>query len=165
MVSKALNLGLRGFQAFCVFIVLALIGNMIASSHGSPAIVNFDMFVAVFALLSLIYLVLATINDAFVFNPLIILGLDLLNVLWLFCGAVATGAILGVHSCDDHNYLKHNSITRNSSKFCHEAQAADAFLFFALFAFIATTVFTALRSRGSVNMRSNPSMSQVSGSV
>jgi len=167
MVSRILSLGLRGFQIFCAFIVMALVGNMIASSvNGTAAVINYDMFAVVFAMASLIYLTAATVNESFVFHPAIMLLLDVLNTIWFFCGAIATAAILGVNSCGDRNYIKHNDITRGSSKNCREAQASTAFLFFGLFAFIASSVFTVLSSRGSLNMRaSNPSMSQVSGSV
>jgi len=167
MVSRALNLGLRGFQFFCALIVMALVGSMVASSPGpDPAIVNYDLFVAVFAMLSLIYLTAATFNDSFEFHPAIMLGLDIANTLWFFCGAVATAAILGIQSCSNPDYLKTNKITRGSahpSNRCREAKAATAFLFFGLFAFIASTVFTGLNSRGRVNMRSrsSQSMSQV----
>jgi len=170
MVSRIFNLGLRGFQFFCTVIIMALVGSMISSTRGAdPAIINFDMFVAVFAMLSLIYLTAATFSENFEFHPVIMLALDVLNTLWFFIGAVATAAILGLHSCSSSNagYLKSNKITRgsaNMSNRCREAQAATAFLFFGLVAFIASSVFTGLNSRGRVNMRgsrSSPSMSQV----
>jgi hypothetical protein len=83
---------------------MALVGSMIASTRGSdPAIINFDMFVAVFAMLSLIYLTAATFSENFEFHPVIMLALDVLNTLWFFIGAVATAAILGVHSCSSSN--------------------------------------------------------------
>jgi len=160
MVSKVLALGLRGFQFFCALIVLALTANMV-SMGGTPAIINYDLFVAIFAMLSLIYLIAATVNESFVFHPVAILAIDVLNVLWIFCGAVATAAILGVHSCSNAGYIKSNKITMDSGKRCREAQASTAFLFFALFAWIGSLVFTLLGSRGMANTRSNPSMSQV----
>lgn len=168
MASRALKLGLRGFQIFCALIVVALVGAMVAATPGAdPAIVNFDLFVGVFAMLSLIYLTLATWNPNFEFHPAIMLLLDALNVLWWFCGAVATAAILGVHSCSIADYTKNNQITRggpDQGKRCREAQASTAFLFFGLFAFAANLVLTFLDSRGRVNLRgagSSPSMTQV----
>jgi hypothetical protein len=146
-----------------MLIVLALTANQ-AAMGGEPAIINYDLFTAIFAMLSLIYLIATVLNESFIFHRAIILGLDLLNILFIFCASVATAAILGVHSCSDGDYLKNNKITLGSSKRCRESQAADAFLFFALFAWIASAVFTFLDSRGGVNMRgarSNPSMSQV----
>jgi len=142
---------------------MALWANQVAMG-GTPAIINYDLFASIFALLSLFYLIAATLNDSFVIHRAIMLGLDVLNCLWLFCAAVATAAILGVHSCTDRGYLKSNKITLNSEGRCRESQAATAFLFFALFAWLASTAFTFLDSRGGMNMRgarSNASMSQV----
>jgi len=209
MPSRAFNLLLRGLQVFCAFIVMALVGNMVADGksalskqasnstiamivpangngtsmlgnnattivqvpthYGNAAIVNFDLFVVAWAMLSLIYLVLATVNEAFVFHPAIMLGLDVLNCFWFFIGGVATAAILGVHSCDNQDYLVHNQITRgglNMEKRCREAQTSTAFLFFGLVTFVASAAFTFLSSRGTVNMRSlgsGPSMTQLTG--
>lgn len=66
---------------------------------GQPAIINYDIFAAVFALLTLFYLIAATLNDSFVIHRAIMLTVDVLNCLWLFVAAVATAAILGAHSC------------------------------------------------------------------
>jgi hypothetical protein len=81
---------------------LAITGNMLASpAADKPAIISFDLFIIVFAMLSLIYLTLATAYERFVFNPLLLFGMDMLNTFWLFCGAVGTAAILGAHSCNN----------------------------------------------------------------
>ena len=81
---------------------MALVGNMIATaSNGNPAIVNYDMFVCVFGMLSLFYLVPATLKPDLSFHPVIMVSLDGLNVLFWLCGAIATAAYLGVHSCSD----------------------------------------------------------------
>ena len=81
---------------------MALIGDMIHDSYkGNPAIVNYCMFVAVFALLSLIYLFPATFKEDLSIHPLFPLIVDLLNVLFWFCAAVAMAAKLGVHSCNN----------------------------------------------------------------
>jgi hypothetical protein len=78
---------------------MSLIGNMIATSfRGNSAMVNYDMFVAVFGMLSLLYLVPTTFLDSFSV-PIVNIALDVLNVLFWFCAAVATAAYLGVHSC------------------------------------------------------------------
>lgn len=83
---------------------MALIGNMIADArHGNnPSIVNYAMFCAVFAMLSLFYLIPATLKDTLAVSPLFPLIVDLLNALFWFCGAVALAAKLGVHSCSNH---------------------------------------------------------------
>ena len=81
-------------------LVIALVGNMIAVAiAGNPSVINYDMFVAVFAALSLIYLTMIAVNDSFMGHGLIPIVLDLLNVLFWFCAAVAMAAELGVHSC------------------------------------------------------------------
>lgn len=79
---------------------MALVGNIIATAFsGNPSIINYDMFVAVFAMLSLFYLIAVSFNEGFSGHPALPLVLDILNALFFFCGAVATAAKLGVHSC------------------------------------------------------------------
>jgi hypothetical protein len=79
---------------------MSLIGNIIADAFsGNPSIINYDMFVAVFAMLSLFYLIAISFNEAFMGHGAIPLLLDVLNTIFFFCGAVATAAKLGVHSC------------------------------------------------------------------
>ncbi|KAK5169308.1 hypothetical protein LTR04_005695 [Oleoguttula sp. CCFEE 6159] len=171
MVSKALNLAMRGLQFFWALLIMSLIGNMIATSFaGNKSIVNYDMFVSVFAMLSLLYLIPATINEGFQGHPLMMVIVDALNTLFFFCGAIATAAYLGAHSCSNSSYTTTNSVTNGShdtGKRCREAQASTAFLWFGFAAFAASTVLSGLQSRGGVNMRSGgirkggPSMSQV----
>lgn len=80
---------------------MSLVGNMIATSaQGDPAIVNYDMFVAIFAMGSLLYLILATFVER-VYHGKVVFGLEALNALFFFCGAVATASYLGVHSCSN----------------------------------------------------------------
>lgn len=79
--------------------VLALIGNVIADAFaGNPSIINYVMFVAVFAMLSLIYLIGAAIMESFAI-PIAMLVLDALNTLLFLVGGIALAAYLGVHSC------------------------------------------------------------------
>lgn len=169
MVSKALDVGLRSWEFFCSLIVMALVGNMIATAYaGNSAMVNFDIFVSVFGMLSLLYLLPTTIMGNFNL-PILNIALDALNALFWFCGAVATAAYLGVHSCSNLGYTTTNHITNGSldtQKRCHEAQASTAFLFFGWAAFVASLVFSVLSGGGNVNMRggirrSGPAMSQV----
>lgn len=81
---------------------MALVGNMIASATaGNPSLINYDMFIAVFGMLSLIYLILSAVNDSFAGHAGIPLIIDVLNVLFLFCGAVAMAAELDVHNCSN----------------------------------------------------------------
>jgi hypothetical protein len=66
------------------------------------------------------------------------------------------------------DYLKGNKVisgAMDQEKRCHEAQATTAFMFFALFGFIATTVVSALRVHGGTLgsiKGSNPSLTEVS---
>jgi len=151
MVSKIVNLALRGFQFFWTLLIIALVGNMIADAiKGNPSIVNYDMFAAVFAMLSLFYLIPATFNEGFMFHPMLMVGLDVLNTLFYFIAGTATAAYLGVHSCGNANYTHHNFVTNgsvNTSKRCHEAQASTAFFWFGFAAFAASAVISALQSR------------------
>lgn len=79
--------------------VLALTGNIIHDAFaGNPSIINYVMFVAVFAMLSLIYLIAASVMDAFAI-PIAMLALDAINTLLFLVGGIALAAYLGVHSC------------------------------------------------------------------
>lgn len=81
---------------------MALIGNMIATAYsGNPSIVNYSMFVSVFSMLSLFYLIPATIKESFMGHPFLMVALDALNAIFYFCGAVAMAAYLHVHSCSN----------------------------------------------------------------
>jgi len=169
MVPNPIFLALRGIQFFCTLIIISLVGDMIASAaHGNPAIVNYDMFVAIFAMGSLLYLVLATFVDR-VYQAKVVFGLEALNALFFFCGAVATAAYLGVHSCTNIKYTSSNFVTNgspNTHKRCTEAQASTAFLFFGFFSFIASFVLSWMHSMGggssvTSSFRRGPAMSQV----
>jgi len=81
---------------------MALVGNMIHDAFsGNPSIINYDMFLAIFSMLALIYLFLVAFNDGFTGHPALPLALDGLLLLLFFCGAVAMAAKLGVHSCSN----------------------------------------------------------------
>ncbi|KAG9515236.1 hypothetical protein E4T50_12510 [Aureobasidium sp. EXF-12298] len=173
MVVKILNLAMRAFQFIWALLIMSLVGNMIATAYsGNPSIVNYDMFVSVFAMLSLFYLIPASIKESFMIHPLLVVGLDVLNAIFYFCGGVAMASYLGVHSCGNSSYTQSNSITNgsgNTSKRCHEAQAVTAFLWFGFAAHIISAVCAGLQGRNSgVNMRGGaggirkgPAMSQV----
>ncbi|EOD43506.1 putative non-classical export protein [Neofusicoccum parvum UCRNP2] len=168
MASKTLSLAMRGLEFFWALLIMALVGNMIATSYaGDPSIVNYAMFVAVFSMLSLLYLIPATLKDGLGI-PAVMIALDVFNTLFYFCAAVALAAYLGVHSCSNNHYTSTNFITNgshNTGKRCREAQASTAFLWFGFACFAATTFFSFQQNRGGVNMRGMrrgaPSMSQV----
>jgi hypothetical protein len=96
---------------------MALVGNMIHDAlRGNPSIVNYDMFAAVFSMLSLFYLVPATIKEEFAFHPLIMIVLDFLNTLFFLCGAIAMAGYLGVHSCGNQVSFTHFNKTTKVTK-------------------------------------------------
>lgn len=80
---------------------MAIVGNMVAEAHNSPSVVNYSLFCSVFGMLSLFYLLPATIWENFSISPWFPLILDILNTIFWFCGAVALAADLGVHSCSN----------------------------------------------------------------
>jgi Membrane-associating domain len=89
-------------QFLWTLLILALVGNVIAEANaGNPSIINYDMFVAVFSMLSLFFLAASAFTGAMSGTP-IPLALDVLNTLFVFCGAVAMAAELGAHSCTDN---------------------------------------------------------------
>ena len=57
------------------------------------------MFVAVFGMLSLFYLIPASVKDSFTIHPMLMVAIDTLNTIFFFCAAVALAADLDVHSC------------------------------------------------------------------
>ena len=89
---------------------------MIAEAEGGNApIVNYAIFTGVFSMLSLLYLIPATIKPGLAFHPLIPTIVDALNTLWTFTCAVALAALLGAHSCGNrvclvqaHSWLDKN---------------------------------------------------------
>ncbi|MCJ1279330.1 hypothetical protein MMC21_007154 [Puttea exsequens] len=149
---QIINLGLRGLQFLLTLLILALTGNAVHERiNGSPAVLNYVMFVAVFGLLSLFYLIAGTVNEAFAISPFFMVIADAINTFTFLIGGIALAAELRVHSCGDRNYVHGNSVLNgspNPSKRCHEAQAVTAFLWFAFAAFAGSLVFSFLGSRG-----------------
>lgn len=92
---------------------MALVGNMIATSFaGNPSVINYDMFVSVFAMLSLFYLIAICFKEQFTIHKFVPATLDLLNVLFWFCAAVAMAAELGAHSCSSSVSLRPSQMNR-----------------------------------------------------
>jgi hypothetical protein len=61
-------------------------------------------------MLSLLYLIPATIKESFMVHPIIMLALDVVNTLLFFIAGVATAAKLGAHSCG--NQVRTTTIPR-----------------------------------------------------
>ncbi|KXL43204.1 hypothetical protein M433DRAFT_150298 [Acidomyces richmondensis BFW] len=167
-IWKLVNILSRGFAFLWTVLVMALTGNMINDwNHGNGGIVNYSLFVSVFGMLTLLFLIPASVKEAWGLHPLLPLLLDLLNVIFWFCGAVAFAAEIGAHSCGNQSYLHTNGIMQGSSKRCHESQATTAFLWFGWAAFTFSCIYSGMAARGGANVRpsgirrSGPAMSQV----
>lgn len=101
-LAKPIAITLRGLEFLWALLVLAIAGNMVAEANGgSASIVGYSVFVGAIGMLSLFYLIPATINENFSISPWFVLLVDLANLLFWFCGAVALAAELGVHSCSN----------------------------------------------------------------
>ncbi|EAW11636.1 MARVEL domain-containing protein [Aspergillus clavatus NRRL 1] len=174
MVLKGIQLGLRAWEFVFSLLVMALIGNIIAGAFaGNPATINYSMFTATFSIISLFYLVPASINLSWAISPIIMIVLDALNAIFFFTCAIALGARLHARSCSNNQYTLHNEVTNgshNREKRCREAQASTAFLWFAWAGYMASTIISILMARGSTESmrgrpargaRGRPSMAQV----
>ncbi|KAK5321034.1 hypothetical protein LTR70_004279 [Exophiala xenobiotica] len=166
-MANVIQLGLRAAEFLFALLVMSLVGNMIDTSFsGNPSIVNYSMFCAVFAMLTLFYLITIAFKEQFTFHKFVPAGLDLLNALFWFCAAVALAAELNVHSCSNQSYVSRNRVTNGSPNMtsrCREAQATCAFLWFGWACFMVSLALD-LTSSGGVNMRGprkGPNMSQV----
>lgn len=82
---------------------MALIGNIIAmSDHGNPAsTINYNLFVPAFTLLTLFWLVPAAIWERVAGHPAIVFIIDLLNMIFAFCGAIALPSKLHAPNCSN----------------------------------------------------------------
>jgi hypothetical protein len=83
-----------------MLLTMALTGNIIARSSG-PSVINYDMFVSVFAMLALFYLIVVAIKDIFMIHAAIPLALDILCTLFTLIAGIATAGYLGARSCNN----------------------------------------------------------------
>ncbi|KAJ5239895.1 hypothetical protein N7468_004514 [Penicillium chermesinum] len=172
MALKGVQLGLRVWQFLWTLLVMALIGNMIASAFsGTPASVNYAMFTSAFSMFTLFYLVPASFNLDWAIHPIIMIIVDLLNCIFFFCAAIVLAARLEVHSCSNQNYLMHNEVVNGShhrERSCREAQASTAFLWFGWAGYMASVIVSIFMARssglpsgGARRVVGRPSMAQV----
>lgn len=154
-----------------LIIALGLTGSLAATTvHQSNPQVNFGVFAAAFAILtSSFYGVLAYLFDSFAW-PLVLSIFDFLNFVFTFAAATAIAAAIHAHSCSNKDYLKDNKIAQGRAGRCRKAQASVAFLYFSVFIFLASFVFSAIGaargglfggSRKSAPRVGVPAMSQV----
>lgn len=81
-------------------IIMALIGNIIAMAGGhSAAVVNYCLFVAAFTMLTWFYLIAATFSEKAAIHPVIVFIVDALNMVLVFCAAVALPSKLHAPNC------------------------------------------------------------------
>lgn len=92
------QVALRGVQFLFTLIITALIGNVIDDFSGSPASVNFAMFVAALSWIVLLYGLVAAFVESLAI-PFILMILDTLAMLFTFIAAIVLSARLRVHSC------------------------------------------------------------------
>ncbi|KAJ5108340.1 hypothetical protein N7456_005015 [Penicillium angulare] len=175
MSLRGVQMGLRVWEFVWTLLIMSLVGNMINEAFaGNPSSINYTMFLSAFSMLSLFYLIPASISDTWAFHPILVIIVDVLNNIFFFCAAIALAAKLESHSCGNSSYTLHNEITNgahNRSKRCREAQAVTAFLWFGWAGYMASTVVSVFLSRASnVNLRGRsgsrrtagrPSMAQV----
>jgi hypothetical protein len=113
-------------NSLCVFgLTIGLVVSQ--PSGGSPAKVNFTVFVVIFSYLSLIVYTLALL-----FIPKVVFWiLAGLNFLFYFAASMAmTVALLPGGNCDDPEYISQNDLISGVTSRCRTAQADVAFLWF-----------------------------------
>lgn len=172
-MSRIINIALRGIALLWVFLITALIGNVIASNvnaRGSAeAAVNFAMFVAALSWLAVLYGLIASFVTSLAI-PIVLLALDGLVVLFTFIAAIVLAAKLGAPNCgsinaDDHSrsWIAFGS-PGHVEKRCREIQASTAFMWFLWATFSACLALSIKESRGGLGgsiRSSRPAMSQV----
>jgi hypothetical protein len=90
---------LRGSQFIWTLLILALIGNVIASAFaGNPSGVNYSMFVAALSAVALFYTFAAAFIESLAI-PIALIVIDGILALFTFIAGVLLAAKLGVHSC------------------------------------------------------------------
>lgn len=114
MVSVA-QIGLRAFEFIFTLLLTALVGNALNDNSGSPASVNFAMFVAALCWIVVLYGLVAAFVESLAI-PFVLLVLDALATVFTFIAAIVLSAKLGVHSCtNDVCQAIHSLAFRNTT--------------------------------------------------
>ncbi|KAI5805682.1 membrane-associating domain-containing protein [Geopyxis carbonaria] len=167
--GKITNIVMRFLQFLFTLLVLALSGALIEQQlhGGTPTRVNYSIFTAAFALLSLFYLIPASFMES-IRAPLATTLLDALNFIFLLCAGIAMAAQLNGNNCRNRFFVGHNGITSGGgyvspTRRCREANAMTAFEWFAAVAFLVSLLIgvhewrksgaTARLGRGRPSMR------------
>jgi len=160
-MAIALNVILRGVQAFLAVLILVLMAYVVSSWSWwgwSPARANFLLFDAVWTLLALAYLVFAPLHVPTAAHKFGILAVEVMTNIFWFAGWIALAVMLGDSGCG-----------RNSDH-CRAAEAATVFAAIEWLLFCVTMILAALhvtRTRGeygSGKMHHDPAVG-VHGSV
>jgi hypothetical protein len=127
---------LYALACFWTFFITALLGNVINNaSGGTPAQINFSMFVTVVSWLFGIFGLVASSYEST--RPALV-ATDAFAVLFTFLAAIVLSAKLGVHSCFNYDYISTNDTitgSPNLTKRCQELQACAAFFWFLFFTY------------------------------
>ncbi|PWW75729.1 hypothetical protein C7212DRAFT_320843 [Tuber magnatum] len=153
---------LRLIELTFITIILGLSGALIEQQFrgGTPTRVNFSIYTAVFAALTLLlYLIPATLFSK-IDNPIASTVLDGLNCVFLLSAGIAMAAQLGGRSCGNRAFILSNGITNGGgyfspSKRCHEANAMTAFHWFTFAAFLGSFAISAYGIRGMTGRNGN----------
>jgi hypothetical protein len=90
---------LRAFQFIFTLLLTALVGNAIDNQiGGSPASVNFAMFVAALCWIVVLYGLIAAFVESLAI-PFVLIALDTLATLFTLIAGIVLAARLRVHSC------------------------------------------------------------------
>lgn len=115
-------------------------------SGGNPAEVNYAMFLGVWTLLSMALFIPLALKpqskESYLISTTV---LDGLTTLFHMCDAIALAAAMGIHNCNNKDYVFQNRITNNAldrPKRCREAQAATAFIWINFLLFVLTTAIS-----------------------
>ncbi|KAL7274227.1 hypothetical protein RUND412_002883 [Rhizina undulata] len=145
LAIKLFHITLRLLQFLWVLLVLALSGALIEQQTlgGTPTRVNYSIFVAAFAMLTLFYLIPATFMEERLANWGVMAALDAVNVVFFLAAGIAVAAELGGGDCGDVFYLHTNGITNGGGyisprRRCMEAQSMTVFHWFAFASFLAS---------------------------
>jgi len=137
------TLPLRAVQLLFAFLVLVLCGVAISKFGGGFGSLGFLLFCGIWAILSLIYLLLAPTVLAAFHNVYIILALEALNMIFFFAGFIAVASGIGTVSCDLYGSFNFDGTNFSDSGLktgCQSTKAAVAFGAFSWLLWLITLV-------------------------
>jgi len=131
------TLPLRAVQMLFAFLVLVLCGVAISKFGSGIGSLGFLLFCGIWAILSLIYLLLAPSMLADFHNVYIILGLEFLNMIFFFAGFIAVAAGIGSLDCEALDGFEFSNGLKTG---CQTTKAATAFGAFSWLLWLATLI-------------------------